>query len=523
MDSALTLAAALVSVAALFVTIARQLHMFQQNSYFYSRFFDYLKGNFKLSSAMSAVFAAISIALALINPLICLVFTCICCAFRVINAVYKLTHAKVKLKFTARVRRMYYTLALLCIIVFGGLFAFANPFVMLCIASVMLVVSPFVVMLVNLTNAPFEHSAKRWYINDAKKILKNHGKMTVIALTGSYGKTSTKYILSRILSEKFNVTITPGNFNTTMGVVRTIREHLKPDTQVFIAEMGAKKVGDIKEICDIVHADYGIITSIGPQHLNTFGSVENIVKTKFELADDVCKNGGTVYLNCDNDYICGAKNSYTYKGYGVDNRSEYIYAENIKGGKNGLQFDIVCGCRKINVTTKLLGRHNVLNILAAVAIAIDLGLTDTDIKYALEMLTPVEHRLQLKPLFGGAVLIDDAYNANPDGSLEAMRVIGSFAPMKRIVVTPGLVELGEREYECNKALGKAAAENADEIYFVGEERSKALLDGAYETDFDKSKIHVTKTFNDALNELKTKCDKNTVVIFENDLPDNYAK
>ena len=139
------------------------------------------------------------------------------------------------------------------------------------------------------------------------------------------------------------------------------------------------------------------------------------------------------------------------------------------------------------------------------------------------MLTPVEHRLQLKPLFGGAVLIDDAYNANPDGSLEAMRVIGSFAPMKRIVVTPGLVELGEREYECNKALGKAAAENADEIYFVGEERSKALLDGAYETDFDKSKIHVTKTFNDALNELKTKCDKNTVVIFENDLPDNYAK
>lgn len=523
MDSALTLAAALVSVAALFITISRQFHMFQQNSYFYSRFFDYLKGNFKLSSAMSVIFAAIGAGFEPFSPLICLIFTCVCCVFRMINAVYKLTHAKVKLKVTARVRRMYYTLGLLCIIIFGCSFAFANPFVMLCVASAMLSLSPFVVMLVNLINAPFEHSAKRYYINDAKKILKNHGKMTVIGLTGSYGKTSTKYILSRILSEKFNVTITPGNFNTTMGVVRTVREHLTPDTQVFVVEMGAKKSGDIKEICDIVHADYGIITSIGPQHLNTFGSVDNIVKTKFELADDVCKNGGTVYLNCDNEYICGAKDAYRHKGYGVDNRGEYIYAENIRGGKNGLQFDIVCGKRKIAVTTKLLGRHNVLNILAATSIAIDLGLTDTDIKYALEMLSPVEHRLQLKPLFNGAVLIDDAYNANPDGSLEAMRVIGSFAPMKRIVVTPGLVELGEREYECNKALGRAAAENADEIYFVGEERSKPLIDGANETDFDKSKIHVVKTFNDALNELKSKCDKNTAVIFENDLPDNYAK
>ena len=523
MDSVLTLSAALVSAAALFVTISRQFHMFQQNSYFYSRFFDYLKGNFRLSSAMSVLFAAIGVGIAPFSPLICLIFTCVCCLFRMINAVYKYTHAKVKLKFTARVRRMYYTLALLCIIIFGCSFAFANPFIMLCVASAMLSLTPFVVMLVNLINAPFEHSAKRYYINDAKKILKNHGKMTVIGLTGSYGKTSTKYILSRILSEKFNVTITPGNFNTTMGVVRTVREHLTPDTQVFIVEMGAKKTGDIKEICDIVHADYGIITSIGPQHLNTFGSLQNIVKTKFELADDVCKNGGTVYLNCDNEYICGAKDAYRHKGYGVDNRGEYIYAENIRGGKNGLQFDIVCAERRIAVTTKLLGRHNVLNILAATAIAIDLGLTDTDIKYAIEMLSPVEHRLQLKPLFNGAVLIDDAYNANPDGSLEAMRVIGSFAPMKRIVVTPGLVELGEREYECNKALGRAAAENADEIYFVGEERSKPLIDGAYETDFDKSKIHVVKTFNDALNELKAKCDKNTAVIFENDLPDNYAK
>ncbi len=178
---------------------------------------------------------------------------------------------------------------------------------------------------------------------------------------------------------------------------------------------------------------------------------------------------------------------------------------------------------KIPVSTNLLGMHNVLNILAAVSIALDLGVSSADIQYAVARLNAVEHRLQMKPFFNGAVLIDDAYNANPSGSLEAMRVIGSFAPMKRIVVTPGLVELGEKEYECNKALGKAAAENADLIYFVGEERSKPLMDGADQTDMDKANIRVVKTFTDALNELKTVCDKNTAVIFENDLPDTYAK
>lgn len=513
--------AAIISLITLVVTVTRQLHMFQQNSYFCSRFFEYLKQNFKLSSAFSIVFSAISVIFALFLPLICLIFTAVCCAFRIVNTVYKMTHAKVKIKFTARVRRMYYTLLIICVLLAVLLYSF--PTVLMIISSVLLCITPFVAMLLNLINSPIEALIRRWYVNDAVKTLKNHNKMTVIALTGSYGKTSTKYILSRILSEKFNVAITPGNMNTTLGVVRTIREHLSSDADLFIVEMGAKKTGDIKEICDLVHPDFGIITSIGPQHLNTFGSIENVTNTKFELADDVMKNGGVVYLNCDNEYIKGKSGEYNYKGYGAENKGEYIYAENIVSSRNGIAFDVVCKNERFSLSTKLLGMHNVLNILASVAIALDLGVGINDIKYAVERLSAVEHRLQLKPLFNGAILIDDAYNANPSGSIEAMRVIGSFAPMKRIVVTPGLVELGDAEYECNKALGKAAAENADEIYFVGIERSKPLIDGANKTDFDKDKIHVVKSFADALNELKSKCDKNTVVIFENDLPDTYQK
>ena len=520
MDSIFLIITAVICLVTLGFTITRQLHMLQQNSYFYSRYFDFLKENIKNSSIVSVLLAALTVFLAFFSPLVCMIFTAVCCVFRVINTLYKLSHAKVKIKFTSRVKRMYVTLTLLCLI---SALLYKIPIVWLAVSSAATALSPFMAMLVNLINAPFERGAKRWYINDAKRILKNHNKMTVIGLTGSYGKTSTKYILSRILSEKYNVAITPGNFNTPMGIVRTVREHLKPDAQIFIVEMGAKKVGDIKEICDIIHADYGIITSIGPQHLNTFHSIENVTNTKFELADDVCKNGGTVYLNCDNEYICKKKDEYNCKGYGIDNKNERIYADNIHADRNGLQFDIISGDIKIHASTKLLGMHNVLNILAAVEIALDLGVSDTDIRYAIERLQPIEHRLQMKPYVGGSILIDDAYNANPSGSVEAMKVIGSFAPMKRIVVTPGLVELGEREYECNKALGKAAAENADEIYFVGEMRSKPLVEGAKSTDFDESKIHVVKTFLDAAAELKTKCDKNTVVIFENDLPDNYAK
>ncbi|MGN0556215.1 MAG: Mur ligase family protein [Acutalibacteraceae bacterium] len=523
MSQPLIFSSVIICLAAAMITAVPQLNIFQQNSYFYSRFFDYLKQNVKLSSVMSVLFAAAGAAIAWLSPIFGLVVIAVVCFFRAISALYRSSHAKVRLKFTGRVKRMYATLFILLCGIAAALYWALAPMAALIWMSLALALMPFCVMLANLINAPIEHGIKRWYINDAKKILKNHNKMTVVALTGSYGKTSTKYILSRILSEKFNVTVTPGSFNTPMGVVRTVRENLRSDTEVFIVEMGAKKCGDIREICNIVHADLGIITSIGPQHLNTFGSIENIVKTKFELADDVCGRGGAVYLNCDNEYINARRGEYRFVGYGVDNDGEYAHAENISASRSGLCFDMIIGERRISVQTKLLGRHNVLNILAAAALAVDLGVSDNDIKYAVSALGAVEHRLQMKPFFGGAVLIDDAYNANPEGSLEAMNVIGSFAPMKRIVVTPGLVELGEREYECNKALGCAAALNADEIYLVGEERSKPLYDGVCETDFDRSHVHVVKTFAEALGELKSVCDKNTAVIFENDLPDTYAK
>ena len=505
-------------------TITPQFHILQLNSYYNVRFLDYLKGELKISSVVSVIVSDLTVGLWFLSPIISAILAGVVGIIRVSHAIYKVKTAKKKIVYTGRVKRMYATSFILSAVLIALCFVNETTAIVSLILSALIVAFiPFWAMIVNLVNAPIEWSMRQWFINDALKILKNHTPMKVIGITGSYGKTSTKHILGRILSEKYNVTITPGGFNTPMGVVRTIRENLRPDSEIFVVEMGAKRVGDIEEICELVHPHDGIITSIGPQHLNTFGSLENVAKTKFELADEVAKNGGKVYLNLDTKAICDRAENYDSCGYGIENKSGRAWAENIVCNRRGVQFDLHIDDRIIKLSSKLLSKHNILNISAAALIASDLGVGDKDIAYAVRQLAPIEHRLEMKPFFGGSVLVDDAYNANPTGSIEAMRVIGSFAPMKRIVVTPGLVELGEKEHECNVALGKAAAENADLLIFVGIERSKPLVEGAKSAGSDDSKIKVVKTFNDAAEYLRGICDSNTAVIFENDLPDNYAK
>ena len=284
--------------------------------------------------------------------------------------------------------------------------------------------------------------------------------------------------------------------------------------------MGAKKQGDIEEICRLVQPEIGVITSIGPQHLNTFGSLENVVTTKFELADSVLSRNGMMFYNADNPFIAEKISGMPGIRYGTEHSGRDVFADGISVSREGLRFTIHAGETEIPVTTRLLGTHNVLNILAAAAVALHLQVPARDIAFAVSRLKPAPHRLEPKPFLGGALLIDDAYNANPEGSLEALRVLGSFEGMTRIVVTPGLVELGEREEECNRRLGEACAKNADFSIFVGEKRSVPLLAGAKAAGGES--LLVMKTFGDALAHLRTVCDANTVVLFENDLPDNYA-
>ncbi len=507
--------------------LIRQYQMLQQNSYFASRYSGWLKSDF---SVLSFILKLIVLGLAVWAAILGKDYLCDSLPlFAAASLFYGYKGATQnaasikKLVLTPRVKRMFVFSALVLVgLGVGGYFANGILKLVLILAFVVVSVFPEILCFISLfALKPVEKIIAKYYINDAKKILRQKKGIKVIGITGSFGKTSTKYILSRILSEKYNVLHTPESFNTPLGVVRTIREKMRADDEIFVCEMGAKNVGDIKEICKIVNPDFGLITSVGAQHLETFKSLDNVFKTKFELFDSVSKKGGKIFANGDNSIILErADSSVTLYG---TNKDFSVYAENIKGGRHGATFDLVLGEERITVRTKLLGRHNVLNITGAAGIAYMLGVSAKDIAFAISRLTPTEHRLEMKGSVNGSLLIDDAYNANPEGCLEAVNVLGSFSDMKKVIITPGLVELGVKEYECNKALGSAAAQVCDKIIFVGKKRSEPLVEGANEANFKGENLFVAASFKEAMEIYSGFADNNTVVLLENDLPDNYLK
>ena len=504
----------LFAVSAIF-SLVKQLQMLQQNSYFPSRYYKWLKSNLPFESVF--LFFLSSLYIFLKMYLLLMIFSIFVLIFRFNGAVNTQKKSIKKLVFTGRIKRLF-SIAIIFSALLIALFVLLKLKVIAIISLIFSLVTPILTFTIWLIANPIEKAFSRWYINDAKRILKEHTGLKVIGVTGSYGKTTTKFILNRILSEGFNVVCTPQSFNTPMGVVRTIREGLKNQTEIFICEMGAKNIGDIKEICDIVKPDYGMITSVGPQHLETFKTLQNVFNTKFELANAVKDKNGKVFVNSDSEEI-KKRLKGDYITYGTKD-ARYI-ATNITYGKDGSEFTVNLGGQDVELTSKLLGLHSIINITGAAAIAFELGVKIEDIKYAVASLKPTEHRLEMKSSLNGSILIDDAYNANPEGSLEAVRVLGSFDGMKKVIITPGLIELGDKEYECNKRLGLEAAKFCDIIILVGENRSKPLADGVKDTQFDQNNLFVAKSFFEAMDIYSQFADSNTVLLIENDLPDNY--
>ncbi len=500
----------------------RQLQMLQQNSYFPSRYFSWFKSSYTVELALCAIlYCAVSTLYLNGKLLAILIISAALLIMRVIITVRLHKKSIKKLVFTGRIKRLlaceFIILALL-ISLYGFFPQALSGEIGLLITVMLSLVSPILTLLAWLLTLPIEKLFAAYYINDAKRILKNHRELTVIGITGSYGKTTTKFILNRILSEKFNTVCTPQSFNTPMGVVRTVRTMLKPQTQIFICEMGAKKRGDIKEICDIANPSYAIITSVGKQHLDTFKTEENIYKTKFELADHIKMHGIGCLANADSEGIKSRLDGRDDVVYFGEN-TEY-FVKDICYNKSGSSFTLCLDGNEIPVKTRLLGLHSISDILAACALAHILGVSNDEIKIAVGALVPTEHRLELKRFTKG-LMIDDAYNANPVGSLEAVRVLSSFEGMQKAIITPGLIELGEREYECNYALGLESTKSCDIIILVGKNRAKPILDAIATTNFPSEKVFVVSSFREALEVYLPLADDNSVVLIENDLPDNY--
>ena len=424
---------------------------------------------------------------------------------------------KKPLVITARVKRIFFTETV--IFLFVAILVNINILYMI-LVNILVVIAYYLVIVVNILNKPIEKLIQEKFVRKAKNKLKQKDDMKIIGITGSFGKTSTKYIVSTILSQKYNVLKTPASFNTKMGIVRTINEYLKPTDQIFVCEMGADQVGEIKQLCDFVHPTIGMITSIGPQHLETFGSLENIKKTKFELVDSLSEDG-IAFLNYDDENVKSVKTNKNKITYGINKENDY-YATDIKINEFGSEFIIHTRLdEQITVRTKILGEHNIINIIGAVAIAKEMGLTNNQIQLGIQLLKPIEHRLELKQHPNGTIIIDDAYNSNTKGAEAAVKVLGRFEGRKRILVTPGIVELGDKMYEYNKLFGKQAAPNCDFAILVGKKQATPIYDGLLEENFNKENIYVAENFEDAMKKMNELMNSNTVILLENDLSDNY--
>lgn len=522
--------------------VPNSLHMMQLQSYHTSEYFNWMIKNGKKVYKSGAIqFLIYTLALVIVYCVLRFVpelsllgsYICVatlCLAFFVPNVVQivkdmkERKNAKKPLKYTARIKRLYF-FSFITVILLRVLFTEylgESLMSMLLIYSFLIFTIPFNIIIANFLADPTETMINNHYINSAARKLrkKEYNDLIRIGITGSYGKTSTKYILQTILSEKYNVLATPESYNTTMGNVRTIREKLQPEHQVFISEMGARRRYDIQEICNFVRPQIGIITSIGPQHLETFKTIENVAKTKSELLVGLTYDG-VAFLPL-NDKYCKEiyqKEKHEKYSYGINEKAD-VYATDIKLSAKGSTFTVVTKDDKFTCTTKLLGEHNVQNIIGSIAIALHLGLTKEEVMRGVEKIESVPHRLQILSSPNGGIVIDDAFNSNPVGSKMALDVLKKFEGRK-IIITPGMVELGTEEYKLNKEFGKQIADAVDVAILVGVKRSKPIEEGLREKKFDENNIYIVNSLDEATNRLTKLANPNNVVLFENDLPDNY--
>lgn len=392
-----------------------------------------------------------------------------------------------------------------------------NNFLKVVDSAVVILFTPIVIILTHYILLPLELLIKLIYKKRAIRKLKSKN-VVKIGITGSYGKTSTKNILAQILGKEYKVCITPANYNTEMGVTKTILSKLD-DEDVFIAEMGARHRGDIKVLANMVKPDYAIITTIGEQHMETFGSLTAIEETKNELALYM-KEEGVVFFSGDSKSNLKLYEKCKKEKYLTNSEKGYAYAKDIVSTQNGSEFTLVIGEEEEKVKTSLLGRFNIHNIVTASALGRYMGVSMKDIASAIRNLEPTPHRLELIKNRYFSIL-DDSYNSNLVGAKEALNVLGSFKGRK-IVVTPGFVEMGEEASKANFTLGAWIADVADYILIMNETNKNYLLSGAISHNFNQKNIFFASTRKEQTDIIAKLTCEGCVVLFENDLPDNFS-
>jgi UDP-N-acetylmuramoyl-tripeptide--D-alanyl-D-alanine ligase len=432
---------------------------------------------------------------------------------------------KKPLKYTKRAVR-----AFLSIVVFGAggmvlLMAYTNValedeylkyVVLMAFPPVFPLLFSFITASVNV----FERLNNLRYERRTAKLLSRDG-LIKIAVTGSYGKTSVKNILAEMLKSKYNVLATPASYNTPMGIAKTVKQ-LDASHDVFIAEMGARRVGDIKKLMKIVKPQYSVLTAVNKQHLETFKTEENIFKEK-SLVVSMLTGDGFAVVNDKlrdrfQDYVEGKTNrlrQHMFAGFDVES---YVFAKDMRVSGQGSLFTLVIDGEEYTAVTRLLGRHNIENIALAAALASALLVEPENIVRTIENLQPVPHRLELVE-GSGIQVVDDSFNSNPDSARCSLEVLSMFEGRK-IVMTPGLVELGRAETDENYNLGLEISEVADVAMLIGKKRVDTIRRGILDGGFI-GEIYCYENIKAAEADFVNRLHLNDVLLILNDLPDIY--
>lgn len=422
--------------------------------------------------------------------------------------------------------RLLLALTLLVSIAVYGVSSFLSSVVFAILCLLIGFYQYVILIYANRMNAPKERKINQGFYDAAQekvRVLKEKG-LQVVGITGSFGKTSTKFITSTVLEEAFVVQNTPSSYNTPMGLSKVINDELDEKNEIFLAELGAKVPGEITEVAELVQPSIGIITAIGPTHMHLFKTIENIQKTKYELIEALGEEGVAIF-NYDNEYVKPLADKTTKRTvrYGMEDIEKLdVYAKDVVVHERGSAFTL--GFKEkgeVKAETKLLGKHNISNLLAAAGVGYVLGMEPEAIARGIAKVEPVEHRLNIVDGGTGIVVIDDAFNSNPVGARAALDVLGQFEKGKKIIVTPGMVELGDMEEEENYKFGKEIAKVCDVAVLVGPKRTAPIQKGLRDAGFQQDKMIVAKNLDEATASLGKVAVVGDVVLFENDLPDTY--